>query len=348
MKKIKKNIGAFLAVFMVLSFVGCSKNNALIKAFEKSEGLNSYAFKGNAEIKFDGFKLEGSDLEENTDRLQAMAISTFKYTLDGKVQQEKNKWSKSQFNVKFNMPIFQMDMNVFVETARNKDEVDYKMYMQIPENLKEQEREKLANAEYIYLDSAEIKKMSKDPQQSQLLETDLTSLANNMSSIQESFNEFVKQYTKETGQEIITSKGETEVEINGKKGNVESYEIKISKEDFNKFLEACMKDGKKANALQTLLSGMTIQQGSLGNDISKASDLIGKDGLAMTYSVKDGYVVQQKINMSIIIERQEFKYNILFDIFDINEDIKIEMPNKEEVKVIDFMEFTNIVSGPNE
>ena len=348
MKGSRKLLVILFTLFMVIGFTGCSKNSTLMKAFEKNSGMRSYAFKGSVEMKSNSFVFDIPNLESDTQQIQKIGLGSIKYTLQGKVQKEKNKHIKSQMNMGFDMGIIKMDMDMFTEEVMNKDKMYFTSYTQIPEILKIAATEKLGSVEYIYLDSSMVEEMSKDPQQSLFSSQKLTSNVRSITSMQKSFNEFVKNYTKETEEKIIIDKGQTEIEVNGKKEIVENYEINISKEDFNKFLEVYIKDEKKANELQTLLNGMALQEGAVENDISKMTNFIGKDGITMVYSIKDGYVVQNKIEMNLIINEKEFKYNILLEFFNINDDIKVEMPNRDEVKAIDFTEFTNILAEPND
>lgn len=351
MRKFKGIISLCLAVLMLATLAGCgAKKEGLINAIEKSSNMKSYAFKGNINMSVNSEQLETQPNELGMD------FSSMDILMEGKVQQEKDKYSKTEMNMSFGVMGVNVDMNILTDTVVEQDKVQFKMFMQIPEILKATTGPTFAEYDYFYFGSDTMEAMKKQMAEAgqEVPEYDMDEMVKNMTNLQTSFSKFINDYTKENGKEIIEDKGKLDVEVNGKPEKLQVYEMKIEFEGLKKLMKAYLKDENRVSELKSVLNSMSAANAVQGEefdfdniiqDIDNMPNFIGEDGIALSFAVKDGYIVQEKFNINIKVEEQgDIHYNFTMDIFDIESDINVNVPNKEEVKSIDLMELIQTMS----
>ncbi|MBE6068701.1 MAG: hypothetical protein E7211_13550 [Clostridium lundense] len=349
MKKFKGLIGTLLIGISLLSLTGCtSKEDKLIKALEKTSTIKSLSYKANADFKFSGQAAQ-----------EMGGFSGFNLELTGKSVTEGKTLAKSQANIKVGVMGVSTDLDLIQEISLDKDNADLKMLLEVPEMLKAQAGPMFQNTDYIYIDSKGLEKLqqmekAQNPNAKTSQNIDMNKIAANAANIQKSSLLFLKNYTKEDGKDLIKYTGKNSVTINETEEKLETYEIKLNNEGLKKLLKAYIKDEKRVKELQDYFTAL-VPEGSkenekvnmeeLNKEIDKMEDIFGKNGLVMTFAIKDGYIIQQKINADLIAEKDSINFNLSYDVFDINKKTDIKVPNKEDVKSMDLVDLISMFNG---
>lgn len=347
MKKYKGILAAIISGAMIFSLSGCgSKKNGLIEALQKNNNINSFAYKAKAEIKVNG------QVDENL-----KGLDKFTLELDGKSSVEKNKLFKTKANIKLGAAGISTDTDMIEEIVMDGDKVNLKMFLKIPEILKIQAGTALQNIDYVYVNSESLEKMnkymSKDGQPSKNMNIeDVTKKAGN---VQESILKFIKEYTDENGKGVIEDSGKQKVVVNGTEEELQTYKIKIDNEGVKKLLKAYVKDEKRVKEVEAYLKALkvegtnkeqTLNKDELNKKIDEMKNIFGKNGAVLNFAVKDGYVVQEKMNLDLLIDNESVNIDLVYDIFDINKPVDIKIPNPSEIKAVDLVDLApKVLSG---
>ncbi|MBM7869437.1 hypothetical protein JOC70_000906 [Clostridium pascui] len=349
MKKFKGLIGTLLIGISLLSLTGCaSKEDKLIKALEKTSTIKSLSYKANADFKFSGQSAQ-----------EMGGFSGFNLELTGKSVTEGKTLAKSQANIKVGVMGVSTDLDLIQQISLDKNNTDIKMLLEVPEMLKAQAGSMFQNTDYIYIDSKGLDKLqqmekAQNPDAKTSENIDINKIGANAGNIQKSSFLFLKDYTKKDGKELIKYTGKNPVTINGAEEKLETYEIKLNNEGLKKLLKAYVKDEKRVKELQDYFTALApegskenekINVEELNKEIDKMEDIFGKNGLLISFAVKDGYIVQQKISANLISNKDDINFNLSYDIFDINKNIEIVFPNKEDVKSIDLVDLMSMFNG---
>lgn len=349
MKKFKGLIGTLLIGISLISFSGCtSKEDKLIKALEKTSTIKSLSYKANANFQFSG---------QTTQEMGG--FNGFSLELNGKSVTEGKKLSKSQANIKVGVMGVSTDLDLIQQISLDKNNPDVKILIKVPEMLKAQAGPMFQNTDYIYVDSKGLEKLqelekAQNPNAKTSQNIDMNKIAANAANIQRSSLLFLKEYTKEDGKELIKYTGKNSVTINGTEEKLETYEIKLDNTGLKKLLKAYVKDEKRVKELQDYFTSIVpeaskenkkINMEELNKEIDKMEDIFGKNGLVISFAVKDGYIVQQKINANLISNKDDINFSLSYDIFDINKNVEIVFPNKEDVKSIDLVDLMSMFNG---
>lgn len=347
LKKIKGVVFLFLVSSLFLLFTGCSsKDVGLMDAFENNSKIKSFDYKANFDFNF--------ELEEM--KAAGLNLDKFNLQLEGKGISEDEKHVKAQSNVKFNIFGINADMDLFQETSIDEDDkVKTDMFIEIPQFFKFQAGPIFENIDYVHISSESLEQLANDmggAEQAMIPAGNIDSLER-LTNLQKSLNDFIRDYTQENGKEIIEDTGKQEIIINDNKENLQTYKISIDSEGLKKLLKAYLEDEKKANELimfiNSMNSGVDSVQGNLDKEqliklIDEIPQIIGQDGITLEFAVKDGYVVHQKINANIIVEEDQIHMNLVIDMFDINKEVKIEMPTVDDGKTIDYLELITLMT----
>lgn len=349
MKKFKGLIGTLLIGISLISLSGCtSKEDKLIKALEKTSTIKSLNYKANADFKFNGQSAQEMD-----------GLNGFNLEISGKSVTEDKNLSKSQANIKIGVMGVSTDLDLIQQVSLDKNNPDVKILIEVPEMLKAQAGPMFQNTDYIYVDSKGLEKLqelekAQNPDAKTSQNVNMNKLAANAADIQKSSLLFLKEYTKKDGKELIKYTGKNSVTINGAEEKLETYEIKLDNAGLKKLLKAYVKDEKRVKELQDYFTALApeaskenekINMEELNKEIDKMEDIFGKNGLLMSFAVKDGYIVEQKINANFISNKNDINFNLSYDIFDINKNVEIVFPNKEDVKSIDLVDFMSMFNG---
>ncbi|MCY6483326.1 hypothetical protein OW763_03010 [Clostridium aestuarii] len=329
MKKFKSFIGLFLMSIMVFALSGCgakSDKEIIINAIEKSNSINTCAYKAKIDIKADGIKKD----------TPSAAMDKVNIEFDGKSIKEKDEQSKFQGNLKLNASGMNVAMKMMGEASVKNDKANFQIFMQIPEIIKSQAAPMFENIDYVYVSSDtlekfenQLKAMGQAP-----AESGINPLSINGLDKQKELLKSLKDYINKNGDKIIENKGKQEVEINNNKENIEIYDVKIDNAEIKKILQDIMVSEDKSSDSKELDKSI--------DEILKA---IGEEGLKVTIGIKDGYIVYEKINMNSTAEDVKVQCSIILNIFDINKKIEINIPKKEDVKSIDLMELMGMLLG---
>ena len=341
MKKLKRALSIALIAVFTFALVGCgAKKENLIDAMEKSSDMN--AFNVNANIKMD---ISGKSLQDSPLGAQSQNVEI---GVTGKVVKEKNKSFKTDMNMKVGVMGISFDMDMLADASINEGNPDFKAYVQIPEILKMQAGPIFGDAEYLYVGSDTLEELKKLAAQSgqPMPEINMAEIMDKAVKMNDASYKFLRQYS-EANEEFIKDLGKQEVEVNGEKQSLQSYEIKMDNEGLKKFLKAYMgnEDNKKAlEEYMTIFSdieGANAEKIDLAQalkDVDSMPNIFGDEGLTMTFAVKDGYIVQEKMKTHLSAEGDEINYDLTVDFTDINGDVKVDIPNKEDIKSMDLMQ----------
>ncbi|KYH31575.1 hypothetical protein CLTEP_23580 [Clostridium tepidiprofundi DSM 19306] len=336
-------------IIFVMALSGCgSKEDALFDAIEKTQNIKAYSFKVDGAVKV--------NLPEEQQQNPFVATMTnVNFSATGKATQERNKWAKTNMNLNMGMMGVNVSSNLMVDVSYG-DEYKYKAFIEIPEIVKQMGlQQMIGDAKYLYIDSDSMKEIqSADKNAKQLTTEDMAKIQKDSMDIQNDLIDFTKKYSKKHS-EFINDEGKKDVEVNGKTEKANVYEIKLNNENLKDYLKEYLSDEKRASKLEDMFNIMkkySVAKGSedeidkfnveeIKKNIDKMPNFIGKDGITLEYSVKDGYVIKSKININIDIEDKSknevtgVSYVVTADLFDINDNIKVEIPNKKDVKCVD-------------
>lgn len=349
MKKFKGLIGTLLIGLSLISLSGCtSKEDKLIKALEKTSSIKTLSYKANADFKFSGQATQ-----------EMGGFNGFSLELTGKSVTEDKNLAKSQANIKVGVMGISTDLNLIQQISLDKNNPDVKILIEVPEMLKTQAGPMFKNTDYIYVDSKGLEKLqelekAQNPNTRTSQNIDMNKIAANAANIQKSSLLFLKEYTKGDGKELIKYTGKNSITVNGTEEKLETYEIKLDNTGLKKLLKAYVKDEKRVKELKDYFTALVpeaskenekINIEELNKEIDKMEDIFGKNGLLMSFAVKDGYIVQQKISANLISNKDDMNFNLSYDIFDINKNVQIVFPNKEDVKSIDLVDLMSMFNG---
>lgn len=347
LKKIKGAILLLLVSSLFLLFTGCgSKKVGLMDAFENNNKIKSFAYKANIDFNF--------ELEEM--KAAGLNLDKFNLKLEGKGVTEDGKHVKAQSNVKFNIFGINADMDLFQETSTDEnDKVKTDMFIEIPQFLKLQAGPIFENIDYVYINSESLEQLANemDGAEEAVIQSGDAEDLERLTNLQKSLNKFIMDYTDENGKGIIEDTGKQEVIINDNKENLQTYKISMDSEGIQKLLKTYLEDEKKAEDLVSIMnslnSGVNSLQDNLDKDqlielIDQIPLIIGQDGITLEFAVKDGYVVHQRINTNIIVEEDQIHVDLVIDMFDINKEVKIEMPTVDDDNTIDYLELITLMT----
>lgn len=347
LKKIKGVVLLFLVSSLFLLFTGCSsKKVGLMDAFENNNKIKSFAYKANVDFDF--------ELEEM--KAAGLNLDKFNLQLEGKGVSEDEKHVKAQSNVKFNIFGINADMDLFQETSIDEnDKVKTDIFLEIPQILKLQAGPIFENIDYVHISSESLEQLANEmggAEEAVIPVGDADSLER-LTNLQKSLNDFIVDYADENGKEIIEDTGKQEIIINNNKENLQTYKISIQSEGIQKLLKTYLEDEKKANELIMFINSMNAGADTIQENLDKVQliklideipQIIGQDGITLEFAVKDGYVVHQKINANIIVEEDQIHMNFVVDMFDIDKEVKIEMPTTDDGKTIDYLELMTLMT----
>ncbi|WP_102399736.1 hypothetical protein [Haloimpatiens massiliensis] len=334
MKKIKLVSSMLILALVTFLLGGCGANDKLFKAIDNNSNLKSYGFKGDYKVKISGKEAASAGGLENLDM-----------KIGGKVVTEKDKNAKMDMNVDYNIMGEKLNINMISSVDLDKD--DYKIFIKLPEELKSQMQLANKSIEYIYMGKDTVEKMNKEmgTQAGAMPQEDIKGMTESMTNLQEGLNEFVKGYVEENGKKMLTKQGKKDIDINGKKENVDVYEIKVDDAGLKKFLKSFLSDKKRKTQLETVLDKILVKdekgkvdyKKSLEN-VDKMPKIIGDKGATFQFGIKDDYVVSEKVNMDLVLEGAQVTYDIDMVLFDLNKKMDIKMPEKND-KVKDLYDF---------
>lgn len=330
MKKFKNFIGLFLIGIMVFALSACgskSYKQTIINAVEKSNTINTCAYKMKIDFKSDEVKKSDSSMP---------SLNNISMEVNGKSIKENNNQSKFQGNVKFNASGISFAMGMIGQASIDKDKSKFEMFMGIPEFMKSQAAPMFENIDYIYISSDTFDKLEKQLKEAgeSPLKEGVNPLNINGLDTQKELLKSLKDYINKNGDKVIESKGKQEVEINNKKENIEMYDLKIDNAEIKKILKDMINSGEKDSDSK-----------ELDKSIDEMLKPLGKDGLKITIGIKDGYIVYEKFNIKGTEKDVKGEGNVVLSVFDINKKIEIKVPKKEDVKSIDLMELMGMLAG---
>jgi len=354
MKKIRIVSIVSLIIF-VMALSGCgTKEDALFDAIEKTQNIKAYSFKMDGAV---NVKLP----EEEQQNPFVATMTNVKFSATGKATQERNKWAKSKMKLNIGMMGVNVSSDLMMDISYD-DGYKYRAFIEIPEIVKQMGlQQMIGNAKYLYIDSDSMKEIqSVDKNAKQLTPEDMAKIQKDSMEIQKDLTDFTKKYSKKHS-EFINNKGKKHIEVNGKTEKANVYEIKLNNENLKDYLKEYLSDEKRASKLEDIfkiIKKYSVAKGSqkeidkfnveeIKKNIDKMPNFIGKDGITLEYSVKDGYVIKNNINININVEDKvknevtSVSYVVIAYIFDINNNIKVEIPNKKDVKYLDINQLIN-------
>lgn len=348
MKKFKKFVGALLIGSVLFSVTGCDNKDGLVEAMKKTNTAKSYSYKAKMDVKVEG------ELPP-----EAVGLNSVSLEMDGKYAGEINKNYKTQANVKASVMGISLDLDVIEDIALENDKADMKMFIEIPEILKAQAGPMFANFDYLYMDTKSIEDLQKNMgvEEQVSSKADIKAMMEKSMKLQDTLLSFMKEYKDENGKGMIEDTGKQPVVVNGaEEEKLQTYKIAIDNDKLKSILKAYFKDEARVKELQDFMTTMPSEDHSLKEEINieeiikeidTMPNVLGKDGLLFEFAVKDGYVVQNKIKASAAAEEgTTLSLNMTMDLFDINKDVEIKVPNKTDVKALDLNELMNMSNMP--
>lgn len=327
MKKVKRYIGLFITIVMIFALYGCgskSDKEAIINAIEKTNGIKSAKYKVKADITAEGMKQKQNEFPMDKLSIEVMGKS---------LKNDKN--IKAEADIKANLSGISVGMKLFEEVSVKDGNTEFEMLIEIPEFIKPQFGPIFQNIDYLNINSGSLKELEKTMNDGQSpVKSDLDMFTNNPFAAQEVLLNNVKDYINKNGDKIIENKGEQEIEINGNKEKIKVYDMKFDKEGFEKALKALLK-----------VSDKELSAEEADKAIAEISKIIDKDGFIVTIGIKDGYIVYEKFSITLKEEEEKIHLDLIANFFDINKEMEIKIPNKDEVKSMDLMELMGVMMG---
>lgn len=346
MKKFKGLVSALLVGATLFSLTGCGNKDGLVEAMQKTNTAKSYGYKAKVDVKIDG------ELPP-----EAAGLNSIGLELDGKIAGDVSKGYKNQANIKASVMGISVDLDVMQDIAIVDNKAVVKMFLEIPEILKAQTGPMFADYDYLYMDSQAMEDLQKSMGVEEVTtsDADMKAMMEKSMNVQKSFLSFMKEYKDENGKGMIEDTGKQAVVVNGTEEELQTYKIAIDNAKLKNILKAYFNDEDRVKELQDFITTMAPEDPSVQeelniNEMIKEIDtmpnVLGNDGLVFDFVVKDGYVVQYKGNISIAAEDgTNVNLNYVMDLYDINKDIEIKVPEKTEVKALDIMELMNMFNG---
>ena len=366
MKNVKRLSVLTILLALALVFTGCTNGELkLYNAFLKSQDIRTME----SEVEL-AFNLEGENLsEENQAMLNEVSalLNSYKITMNQKMEQNEDATvAKSQVDGVIDMGGVKADLSVWLEVDASKDIPEMKYIMKMPQMIMAMAGEEFANKEYIAYDYSDIMEVSgMDIDNSGLMEwaKDVEPLLTDfLKEHVKNFNSDLKMIESK-GQRVINKevfdiyelrlKDEAFKTLIRNTGNefMENEDMKKFMSEYMDMVFTLVESQNQENSedvkmeIEEMKKQLDKELPNMKENFNELMDkfdeitILGEEGIVMEYAInKEGYIVSEKgsINLMLDLELLGMEGIIKLRIdsnsknFNINEDIKIEMPELNE------------------
>jgi uncharacterized lipoprotein YajG len=360
----KKILLCSLALVVTLStalFVGCSDpSDSLSKALTNTANINSYESSSSVQVKIDG-----------NEQAKAMNLSEFGFDMKNKVVGEKNKKQDSSSDISIKYGGMSINTSLFSEGTYENNKLNSKITVTIPpilidllnsaaQNQLPGEKSILnSNTKYLVMDSKELEQaFGKGIDQEQYKK-----VSEQMQGLTGSIEKAVDKYVSTIGKESVMKKGNKEISINGSKIKATVYEIKVTDKQLKSFMKGYVNNLENDKELQNFLKTVIPSTEkdldfkemitNFNKEFDKLPQIIGENGLNVSFAVKDDYIIQETFETDIIASDfasssttttplAKIHIKCSTDIFNINsKNIKIDFPKADKTNSINLVDLMN-------
>jgi hypothetical protein len=345
-------------------FTGCSDpSDSLSEALTNTGKVNSYESSNSMQV----------NINENQ-QSKAMNFSGFGVDIKSKVVNDKDKKQNafSDMTIKYNG--MSINTALYSEGTYENNKLNNKITVALSPILidflnataQNQISEKKpilnSNIKYLVMDSKELEQsVGKDISQEQYKKN-----SEQIQGLKKSIEKAITKYVTTIGKDNVMKKGKKEILNNGAKVKATVYEIKVTDKQFKDFIKGYLSNLENDKELQNFLKtvmpstekdlNFKEMTTNFNKEFDKLPEIIGDNGLNVSFAVKDDYVIKQSLDVDIIIASDKItkitpvtKINIKYstDIFNINnKNIKIEFPkvdNTNSINILDLINAKNVV-----
>lgn len=379
MKKVKKIISLAIGVAMTASvLVGCSANGQeLYNSFSKQKSMKSVEMKSDFSLKVSGKNL--SSEEEKALATLPLKDGVKVSTKSKSIVNEDKTIAKTQNEISVGISDMSMNMNVWTDMNVSGDKPQMKSVMTVPFILKNK-LPQLNGKEYMVMDYAEMNSATNIPGQPPVDYKQIMELSKN---IQPKLAELMKVYLQQYSfsKDIVTKSDKQNLVVGGVQQEVTIYEVKLNDSTFKELLKYTVANlGENKDIIEKFIKECMPSAGlidlnklpeatkSLASALDSIKDIkiLGDNGLVLKYAInKDGDIINQKGTMDIVFDTANIKklakggqapnftgvYTITLDfnmdIYNINGDVKIEMPTLTSANSINMIDLNKPSTNEN-
>lgn len=356
----KKKLSMILSIIMVASIalMGCNKEGiALLQAFEKTQKIKTYGYEGQATISMDVLNkdIEGTFIPKEASVFFPVDL---KFDFDGKAIVDYDKSIKQETNLQYDFMDIKTKSKVLTEMDMSKGDGDFKIFMELPRAMKNLMGLGKSEAKYVYYTSDTLEAFMKnqgmglDEISSMNTSIDGKTIKELQKVSMELLDTFKDSFKKNA--DLIKSKGKKTYTINDKNESLDMYEITLNKDNIpsvleeivnnekfvKEYLDICFKmlpEEMKGTSVEELLKEYKNNKEGIVALINESIKSLDKNSvIKITFGVNDGYVVYTNTLLDLhVAGNVNVKFNYEYKIYDINKDIKIDMPKENSKECVE-------------
>lgn len=339
MKPFKKCILAALALTMMTMLAGCGKPITLETALKNSEAITSYSYFVDL-----NFKESGTTEDENM---------AFQMNMDGKVNATADR-IQAQADVSATVDGESVKLPIYIDTATN--EFDFEVYAGIPDILKETFAGKtdfFASSEQLLtlMQFAMTEEQYKEYEKKILDYFKSDPQSQPLAAAIEAYVQSYLEKNSETIQKFESIEGK-KVSENG------TYSFTFTKTDLKTMITEFLSNADNYKLIQDAYDGALLSQLGQGTPIdmpdaetliktiTDAIDELKSVDLTVKFIIEDTYMTGLSINLTgVDMSDVQAELALTMRISDINEAVKITMPDKYADTTLDIMQYIKDMSS---
>lgn len=356
----KKKLSLILSIIMVASIalMGCNKEGiALLKAFEKTQKVKTYGYEGQATISMDVLNKdsEGSFIPKEASIFFPIDL---KFDFDGKAIMDYDKSIKQEMNLQYDFMDIKTESRLLTEMDMSKSNGDVKIFMELPRAMKNLIGLGKSEAKYVYYTSDSLETFMKNQGISaeEMAGMNTSIDGKTIKELQkvsmELVNTFKDSFKKNA--DVVKSKGTKTYTINGKNKSLDMYEITLNKDNIpsileeiinnekfvKEYLEICFKilpEEMQSVSIDELLKEYKNNKDVIISLINESMKSLDKNSvIKIAFGIDNGYVVYSNTLVDFnFAGNANVKFNYEYKIYDINKDIKIDMPKENSKECVE-------------
>lgn len=331
MKKIKVFV---LTVVATLALTGCGSNIKLPTALENSAKVNSYSYNISLEV--------DTESVENLPEEYGIPSGSIELELDGKLKKEDER-VKSYTEISVSYGGISLEVPSYIDASLKN--YDFDLFVKTPEMIKAYIEE---GKTHLYLSSSDLK----DFLEKNMTDKEYEEFDNSLQGAYEE-DSVSTQLTDDLTKSFLSyveknsSKIQTFGKIEGLKTSANGvYTITLSKDDIKLMVTEFLSNADYYNDLKTFVESTNTSAEELPkaeeiiNSFNEVFDELDELSLVLTFTLRDKLVTGTKIDCNLTdLDGNGLKviYNLEFS--DINEDVEITMPDKNEGSTLNVIEY---------
>lgn len=328
--KAKKWLLLMAIASMMLSFTSCSKQVELEKALKNNSKIKSMSYEMT-------MKITGLDADE---------LGMSELAIDGKVKKEKDGIANNYSNIKFDFGGIYMEIPIY-NSVNEKDLWDFNIFTEVPEVFKELLGE--GDYKYLYLSGLTMKEKLKE----ELGESEFKELEKQMTSTDDSeivglskdISEHFFNYIEKNGDQVKKFDKLEDLSTNSNG----LYKISLTKEDFEKMAVEFVDNKDYYESMKSVLSS-TLEDAEfpeaeeMKESIKEAFAEVGSFNLVLELKIENKYITGISLELTTAgPEEDPMVLQCAIEIKDINEDMEIEMPDKDDENNADIIDILQLI-----